>query len=270
MALNFYYYNNSESLDQYFKEIANIPVLSEKDEKALGVEAKKGSLEARDTLVNSFLKYVVSVARNYQDRGVALEDLVSEGNIGLLYAVEGFDPNEGRLSTYASYWIKKAIIDAIREKTGITHVEIPTDRFENYRIQIKGKLNSVRRIKSDKEIEPFVWMDELLSLDTPVSDDEGSASMVDFLADENQNPEDIFIKDSLQENVRKVLRDLSEWEQVYITCYFGLDGHKQMTIKEISDAYKMPEGKVNRTIMNALRTLRTNEKVKALRGYVAE
>lgn len=269
MALNFYYYN-SESFNQYLKEIENIAILSEEDEKTLGVEAKKGSLEARDTLVNSFLKYVVSVARNYQDRGVALEDLVSEGNIGLLYAVEGFDPNEGRLSTYASYWIKKAIIDAIREKTGITHTEMPTDRFENYRIQIKEKLNSARRTKAEKEIEPFVWMDELLSLDTPVTDDEESASMVDFLADENQNPEDIFIKDSLEENVRKVIKDLSEWEQVYITCYFGLDGHKQMTIKEISDAYKMPEGKVNRTIMNALRTLRTNEKVKALRGYVAE
>ena len=108
--------------------------------KHLGIEAKKGSLEARDTLVNSLLKYVVSIAKNYQDRGVALEDLVSEGNIGLLYAVEGFDPNEGRLSTYASYWIKKAINDAIREKTGITHTDIPTDRFDNYRIKIKEKL----------------------------------------------------------------------------------------------------------------------------------
>ena len=114
------------------------------------------------------------------------------------------------------------------------------------------------------------WIDELLSLDTPVSDEEDSASMVDFLADENQNPEDILIKDSLEENVRRVLKDLSDWEQVYITCYFGLGGHKQMTIREIADAYKMPEGKVNRTIMNALRTLRTNEKVKALRGYIAE
>ena len=111
MALNFFYYNNSESFDRYRKEIADIPLLSEEDEKALGVEAKKGNLEARDILVNSLLKFVVSIARNYKNRGVALEDLVSEGNIGLLYAVEGFDPNEGRLSTYASYWIKKAIND---------------------------------------------------------------------------------------------------------------------------------------------------------------
>ena len=138
------------------------------------------------------------------------------------------------------------------------------------RIKIKEKLNSARRIKSDKEIEPFVWIDELLSLDSPFSNDEDSATMADFLADENQNPEDILIKDSLEENVRKVLKDLSDWEQVYITCYFGLEGHKPMTIHEIAEAYKMPEGKVNRTIMNALRTLRTNEKVKALRGYIAE
>ncbi len=136
MALNFFYYSNSESFDQYLKEIANIPHLSEEDEKALGVEAKKGNLEARDILVNSLLKFVVSIARNYKNRGVALEDLVSEGNIGLLYAVEGFDPNEGRLSTYSSYWIKKAINDAIREKTGITHTDMPTDRFDSYRIKM--------------------------------------------------------------------------------------------------------------------------------------
>ncbi|MCQ2398240.1 MAG: sigma-70 family RNA polymerase sigma factor [Sphaerochaetaceae bacterium] len=149
MALNFFCYNNSESFDRYRKEIADIPLLSEEDEKVLGDEAKRGSLEARDTLVNSLLKFVVSIARNYKNRGVALEDLVSEGNIGLLYAVEGFDPNEGRLSTYSSYWIKKAINDAIREKTGITHTDTPTDRFENYRTRIKEKLNSAKLIRDN-------------------------------------------------------------------------------------------------------------------------
>lgn len=264
----FFYPECGMSLNQYFKEISSIPILSEAEELELGNKAARGDLKARNSLVNSHLKYVVSIAKTYAGKGVELADLISEGNIGLLFAVEEFDPQKGRFTTYASYWIKKAICDAIRERSGITHAEYKTDRFEEYKDKLRKHISNRYR-RSEQDYEPFVWINEVLSLYEPL-DKESEATISDFLADESQNPEDIIIANSIEEKLKDILSGLSEIEKVYVVNYYGLEGHKPMTIEEIADAYKMPVGKVSRTIKNTLRTLRTNEKVKELRGIITE
>lgn len=264
----FFYPECGMSLNQYFKEISSIPILSEAEELELGNKAARGDLQARNTLVNSHLKYVVSIAKTFAGKGVELADLISEGNIGLLFAVEEFDPQKGRFSTYASYWIKKAMYDAIKEQSGITQAENKPDRFEDYKDKLRKHISNRYR-KNEKEIEPFAWINEVLSLDQPL-DAESEVSISDFLADESANPEDIIIANSIEEKIKDILSGLSEMEKVYVVNYFGLEGNKPMTIEEIADAYKMPVGKVSRTIKNTLRTLRINEKVKELRGIITE
>lgn len=264
MSLINSFFCTSETLDQYFREIADLLMLSETEEKELGTKALAGDLEARNALIKSNLKFVVSIAKEYTFSGIDLADLISEGNIGLLYAVEGFNPEEGRLSTYASYWIKKSILDAIKEKSGITHTDKPVDRFESYKEKLKEKLST-----AEKPVEPFAWIDTVLSLDESI-DDDSETTMADFLADNTQNPEDLIISSNLEEKVHDILSDYSDIEQTCIINYFGLEKHKPLTIEEIAKAYKIPVSKVNLTIRKTLRSLRTNEKVKALRGFCQE
>ena len=258
----------SESLDRYMYEISSIPFLSEEEEKELASKIKSGSIEARNELIKAHLKLVASRAEKYSGRGVPLADLICEGNIGLLFAAEEFDPSRGRFSTIAEYWIRRAMNDAVNAKSGITHSEGRPDRFEVYKDKLRSRLSSRYR-KRDTPIEPFAWLNEVLSLDEPL-DDTSESSILDFLADESQNPEDIVIAKSIEENLKDVLSGLSEIERVYVINYFGLEGHKPMTIEEIADAYKMPVGKVNRTIKNTLRKLRTNERIKALKSFISE
>jgi RNA polymerase primary sigma factor len=264
------YFNQPEcsiSLDQYFSEIADIPVLSEDQEKVLGFEADKGNLEARNTLIKSHLKYVVSLAKKLNGKGVPLADLISEGNIGLLFAAEEFDPNKGRFSTYASYWINKSMYDAIKDRSGITKTENSFNRFDEYKEKLKERISNRYR-KAVNDIQPFAWIEEVLSLDQPFNEDSES-DMYSFLADDN-NPEDIVISNSISSDLKDILSDLPPQEQAYLTLFFGLEGNKPMAVEEIAEAYKMPVGKVNRAIKNTLRTLRTNERVKKLRGFFTE
>ena len=262
----------SESLDRYMYEISSIPFLSEEEEKDLFAKMQKGSIEARNDLVRAHLKLVTAKAAKLSGRGVPIADLICEGNIGLLFAAEEFDPDKGRFSTIAEYWIKRAMTDAVNSRSGLTHTEGSPDRFEVYKEKLKSRLSNRYR-KKEATIDPFAWINEVLSLDEPLGEDE-SAKMSDFLADTSQNPEDILIAESLEKGMRsdiyEILSTLPELSKVYLTLYFGLDGNKAMTIDEIADAYKQPVRKVDRVIKTTLRTLRTNEKVRALKSYLSE
>jgi len=255
---------SKDSLKQYLKEIANIPFLSESEEKELGARALKRDLEARNTLVKSHLKLAVSIARKYANRGLELCDLISEGNMGLLFAVEEFNPEKGRLSTYSTYWIKKSISDALKEKSGITYSDSKKDRFADYKTKLKERIST-----SDKEVEPFKWIDEVLSLDETISKDEDT-TFIGTLADESQNPENKIIASNLADNISSILKDYSEIEQACIINFYGLENRKPMKAEEIAEAYKLPLSKVNTVLRKTLRSLRTNEKVLALRGYCQE
>lgn len=261
-----------ESLERYLNEISEIPFISEDKERELAKEISYGSIEARNQLVKSHLKLVVSKAGSYSGKGVSLADLICEGNIGLFFAAEEFNPNKGKFSTYAEYWVKRAMSDALSSRTGVTHAEDSRDRFEVYKDNLKTRLNNRYRT-NERTIEPFEWLGEVLSLDEPIGDDD-SLSISDFLADTTNNPEDLVISDALnkgiKDDINKVMRDLNEKERAYITLYFGLDGNKAMTIEEISEAYKEPVRKVDRTIKSTLRNLRINEKVKVLKSYMTE
>ncbi len=241
-----------------------IPFLSDEEERELGRMYAEGSLEARDTLVRAHLKYVVAIAKRFTDRGVSLEDLIAEGNIGLLFAAEEFDPDKGRFVSYAAYWIKKAIFAAIRESSGITKTDRPHDRFDDYRAFLKKRLeNKYGKV----EKEPFAWL-SVGSLDEPMY--EGSdESLVDYLADDNQNPEKIVVDNAITEDIDGLLSSLPENDRYYIYKYFGLKGFRPMTVDEIAKACGMSSGKVNRHIRNALRKLRKSDRAKEMYSTLA-
>ncbi len=252
MYMSFYKPDYAESLDMYMKEISSIPFLSDEEEKQLGEKLVSGSEMARNALIKSYLRYVVAIARKHSNCGVSVEDLIGEGNLGLLFAAEEYDYRKARFSTYASYWIKRAIFDAIRDQSGITHNEDKKDNIDIYKETLSKRKNS-----------------RVLSLDQPVGDEEGS-TIADFLPDERQNTEDSVLAADVEDCIIDIVSSLPKAEGDILSLYYGLKGNKRMTVGEISEAFGISEGRVNRVIRNTIRNLRTNEKVKELSCFLSE
>lgn len=255
----------------YFHQAEKLNNISEEEERILGFEAMAGDLDARNTLINSQLENAILIADKY--RGLKIlpfEDLFCEGNLGLLYAVEHFDPNKGRWPTYAEEWIKKFIKAALsNERNGLTGGE--SDRYARLRDELKKSLNSTRYRRDNKPIEPFDWMSLVLDLDeAPDFDSEDSGSMLTYeeiIPSSVETPENALVRKELEDKIQEVLKHYSPTEKDAVNQYFGLAGWKKHSVKDIAGILGIREAQAQRIINKALRRLRTDEKVKELRGY---
>jgi len=270
------------SLDQYLKEISAYPLIEREDEAHLARRIRRGDREALEKLVNSNLRFVVSIAKKYQNQGVALADLINEGNLGLIRAAEKFDETRGvKFISYAVWWIRQAILQALAEQSRI--VRVPLNRAgELHRIgkrssalvQELGREPTVGELAEGLEVDP----DELyrtmsiamahLSLDAPLVPGEDN-KLLDYLPDEYRpGPEQEAFDKALKTNVEAALSTLKPREAKILRLYYGLDGQDAMTLEEIGQQLGVTRERVRQIKERALARLRHVSRAKSLESFL--
>ncbi len=272
----------NQSLDKYLQEIGKVDLLTPEQEIELAIRMKKGDQSAMELLTKANLRFVVSVAKQYQNQGLSLGDLINEGNLGLIKAARRFDETRGfKFISYAVWWIRQSILQALAEQSRI--VRLPLNRV--------GALNKIGKaystLKQEFEREPSpeeiaqaleMDVDEIsnamkiygkqVSVDAPFSlGDENS--LLDIIQnDEQPSPDNELISESLKTEVKSILTILPEREAEVIKLYFGLDGEYPMTLEEIGDKFNLTRERVRQIKEKAIRRLRHNSRSKILKSYL--
>lgn len=273
----------SASLDKYLQEIGHEELLTTDQEVELAQRIRKGDKRALERLTKANLRFVVSVAKQYQNQGLSLPDLINEGNVGLIKAAEKFDETRGfKFISYAVWWIRQSILQAIAEQSRL--VRLPLNQV--------GSVNKITRElnKFEQEHERKPSVDEIaervdlpedkiadamkansrhVSMDAPIADGEDS-SMIDFLSGDSSNTDRELSIESLKAEVSRILKLLTDKEQKVLRAFFGIDGSPEMTLDEIGEKYNLTRERVRQIKEKALRRLRHNTKNKLLKSYLGQ
>ena len=271
-----------QSLDNYFREIGKVELLSPEEEVVLAKRIKQNDRKALEKLVTANLRFVVSVAKSYQNRGLSLEDLISEGNLGLMRAAYRFDETRGfKFISYAVWWIRQAILQAIAEKTRL--IRLPLNR-----VGILTKIKKTySRLEQENERSPtYEEMADALEADPDeisYTIEKGKCSVsIDSSLDSNINsrlidliesqdepkPDSEVLSQSLTEEVNIILDTLTNREAKLLKLYFGLDGEKSHTLEEIGAVFKLTRERIRQIKEKALGKLRHGYRSKVLRQYL--
>ncbi len=266
--------SDNEVLSTYLKAIDKIPLLTYEEEYDLALKAKNGDKKARERLINSNLRFVVSVAKKFRGQGIPLEDLINEGNIGLMTAVDKFEPEKGyHFISYAVWWVRQAILKALAEQS--RPVRLPLNR-SNELIQIVRAKNEL--LKSGENSDPSAediaektglernlvksLMDitrGMISFDSPIKgDEEGDSSYFDFVEDKSQTPEEDVVNHMMEKDVRSLLGVLGDKERDIIEKRYGFNGREPMSLKAIGDEYNLTKERIRQIEKSALEKLRNN------------
>jgi RNA polymerase primary sigma factor len=260
---------SESTLQTYLKEINQVPLLTPEEEKDLATRVGKGDQEARDKMIRANLRLVVNIAKNYINRGLALMDLIEEGNLGLMRAVKGFDPKQGhRFSTYASWWIKQAIKRALINKTKT--IRIPAymvemvARWKSTAAQLAnrfGRPPSLEEIAEEMDVAPEKIQIIKRAISTVSSDSQqygsdGEWSIIEMQKDERVKAPDEELFDSYEREVIEQLLDaIDDREAKVLKMRFGLDNEEPMTLKEIGKALNLTRERIRQIENEALRKL---------------
>ena len=267
-----------DSMKAYLQEIGAVDRLSPEEEIEIGRRAAQGDPEAKEIMINANLRLVVAMARKFLNRGLSYQDLIQEGNIGLMRAVEKFDPDKGfRFSTYATWWIRQSLTRAIADQS--RDIRIPVHTTEQiYKIKkIQRELfQEFNREPTPEEIaEKIPGMDaakvtdllsvsqDTISLESPTGDEEDS-TLGDFIKDDSiKGPEDVFKSEALKDQIDKVLKELPEREEAIVRMRFGLDGTGTVkTLDEVGKIYGITKERVRQIESKAMRRLKMIIKTK--------
>ena len=271
-------------LSTYLKEINAIPLLSREEEYNYAVAAAAGDEKARDKLVRANLRLVVSVAKKYQNQGLPLMDLISEGNIGLLNAVERFDVSKGyHFISYAVWWVRQAILKAICEKSRM--IRLPLNRanelvqIDKARKVVHGKRNEEEELReiagllnmSESHVRDIVSISrDMVSLDSPVFTDRDSSTLGEFIEDgQYEQPEQYVIAGNLREDIDGILSSLSEKEAEVIRYRFGLSGYRALSLKDIGVKFNLTKERIRQIEKKAIKRLQHPSRMNRLEAYVA-
>ncbi len=274
--------DEDRSLDLYLREIGETPLISAGEEVELAKRIRQGDQRALEKLTKANLRFVVSVAKQYQNQGLSLADLINEGNIGLIKAAKRFDETRGfKFISYAVWWIRQAILQSLAEQSRI--VRLPLNRVGTlHKIgkvssslqQEFGREPSANEIAKELSLTEGEVSDTLkisnshLSLDAPFSVSEDN-SLIDILEDEEQpSPDESLLSDSLRVEIEKALDTLTPREAEVINLYFGLNHEKPLTLEEIGARFSLTRERVRQIKEKAIRRLRHASRSKSLRAYL--
>jgi RNA polymerase primary sigma factor len=273
---------DSQSLDKYFHDIGKVTLLTAEQEIELAIKIKQGDAQALEKLTKANLRFVVSVAKQYQNQGLSLGDLINEGNLGLIKAARRFDETRGfKFISYAVWWIRQSIMQALAEQSRI--VRLPLNRV--------GALNRIGKAYSNLEqeferepspeelaIELEMDVDDVseamtlsakhVSMDAPFISNEENR-LLDVLENaEEPSPDTILMSESLKEEVERALAKLSAREAEVIKLYFGLDVDEPLTLEEIGEKFNLTRERVRQIKEKAIRRLRNTTRSKELKKYL--
>ncbi len=275
------YTREDQSLDKYLQEIGEVSLINAEEEVRLAKLVKQGDQDALNKLVQANLRFVVSVAKQYQNQGLSLGDLINEGNLGLIKAAKRFDETKGfKFISYAVWWIRQAILQALAEQSRIVRLplnrvgalhkigKVSSDLEQNY-----GREPSAEEIAEELDMSPSEVTDTLkissrhLSLDAPFQEGEDNR-LLDVLEDEVQSPPDEELFDeALQKEIEKALTTLTDREAEVIRLYFGIGREKPMTLEQIGHKFGLTRERVRQIKEKAIRRLRHSSRSRALAPY---
>lgn len=271
----------SDPVRMYLREIGRISLLTYEDEVSLAKRVEKGDKKARERLINANLRLVVSIAKKYVNRGLTLLDLIEEGNIGLMRAVEKYDWTRGyKFSTYATWWIRQAITRAIADQARTIRIPVHMvetinkfNRIARRLMQEIGREPTPEEIAKEMEIgvdkvrEIIKVSQEPASLEAPVGEEEDSR-LGDFIQDASASPTDQATQALLKDHIREVLETLSPREAKVLEYRFGLEDGKQRTLEEVGKEFGVTRERIRQIEAKAIRKLRHPTRAKKLRDYL--
>lgn len=275
---------DSLSLDKYLHEISKVELLSPELEVELAKRIKKGDRDALESLIKGNLRFVVSVAKQYQNQGLSLPDLINEGNLGLIKAAERFDETRGfKFISYGVWWIRQSILQALAEQARI--VRLPLNKI--------GSINKINKAFSqlEQEFQREPTQEELadlletrieliesslgvssshMSMDAPLTDDENNNLYDVLLNNDSPSPDNELITDSLRKEIERSLATLGEREADILRFYFGLNGIPPFTLEEIGEEFGLTRERVRQIKEKAIKRLKNQYRNRLLRSYLGQ
>lgn len=272
----------SQSLDKYLQEIGKVDLLTPDEEVELAKRIREGDQLALEKLTKANLRFVVSVAKQYQNQGLSLGDLINEGNLGLIKAAQRFDETRGfKFISYAVWWIRQSILQALAEQSRI--VRLPLNRVGSLnkisktfseleqkfeREPSPDELAEVLEVSTSEVVDTLKISGRHVSMDAPFVQGEEN-SLLDVLENNSEDtPDSGLINDSLRREVQRALATLTMREAEVITFYFGLNGEHSMTLEEIGEKFSLTRERVRQIKEKAIRRLRHTSRSKALKPYL--
>jgi RNA polymerase primary sigma factor len=273
---------SESAIEKYLQEISSVPLLTPEEEVVCAKEIRKGDQAALDKLTKSNLRFVVSIAKQYQNQGLALGDLINAGNLGLLKASTRFDETRGfKFISYAVWWIRQSILQALAEQSRIVRLPLNRIGMMNRIEKLFSKLEQIyQREPLTHEIahemnvnlidiqEALNSNNSLLSLDAPFPQDQENR-LIDMLESENEpSPEKKLIDESMLMEIERILSSLTPREAQIVRLYFGINCEHALTLEEIGETFNLTRERVRQIKEKAIQRLRHNSRSKVLRKYL--
>ncbi|HMN32711.1 MAG TPA: RNA polymerase sigma factor RpoD/SigA [Chitinophagaceae bacterium] len=274
---------DSQAVEKYLQDISRIPMINAEEETVLAQKIRGGGKESKaalEKMVKSNLRFVVSVAKQYQHQGLTLSDLINEGNLGLIKAAQRFDETKGfKFISYAVWWIRQSILQALAEQGRL--VRLPQNKIGTYNKANKAMMAFEQENEREPSVEELAGILEMsetdissiivtnvrhTSLDAPVHEAE-DLSMGDLLTGANDTDESV-IQDSLRAEIKRILKSLSPRESEIVTAYFGLEGNNGPTIEQIGEKYDLTKERIRQIKERAIKRLQKTRYSKSLKSYL--
>ena len=274
--------NEENVLAMYLKEINNIKLLSREEEQEHARKAAQGNEAAKSKLITANLRFVISIAKKYQGQGLPLEDLISEGNIGLINAIDRYDVEKGyHFISYAVWWIRQAILKAISEKSRMIRLPInkiselvQIEKARNYVQEGESEIKEVARLLNmePKQVEDLLAISrDVISLENPLNNDNNSSTLEEFIEASNyKSPDSLAMDATLQKDIETLLdNNLDKKEAEVIRFRYGLGNKIPLSLKEIGNRFNLTKERIRQIEKNAIKRLQQHSSRKILETYVA-